>query len=32
MGPSGAGKTTLMMALNGYAVPSEGQSFLNGTD
>ena len=32
MGPSGAGKTTLMMALNGYLVPSEGQSFINDLD
>ncbi len=32
MGPSGAGKTTLMMALNGYLPPSSGQSLINGTD
>lgn len=30
MGPSGAGKTTLMQALNGYSPPSEGWIFLNG--
>ena len=30
MGPSGAGKTTLMNALNGYTEPSEGGVYLNG--
>jgi len=29
MGPSGAGKTTLMLALNGYKKPSQGQVFAN---
>ncbi len=32
MGPSGAGKTTLMMALNGYLPPSLGRSRINGVD
>jgi ABC-type multidrug transport system ATPase subunit len=32
MGPSGAGKTTLMNALNGYTRPSKGQVLLNGHD
>ncbi len=32
MGPSGAGKTTLMMALNGYAAPTRGATFFNGED
>ncbi|MDX9719514.1 MAG: FHA domain-containing protein [Myxococcota bacterium] len=32
MGPSGAGKTTLMMALNGYQPPSKGQSLINNVD
>jgi len=32
MGPSGAGKTTLMKAMNGYTRPSEGRVFLNGRD
>lgn len=32
MGPSGAGKTTLMNALNGYTPPSAGQVLLNGQD
>ncbi len=32
MGPSGAGKTTLMMALNGYLPPSSGQSLINGQE
>ncbi len=32
MGPSGAGKTTLMMALNGYTPPSTGRSVVNGVD
>jgi pSer/pThr/pTyr-binding forkhead associated (FHA) protein len=32
MGPSGAGKTTLMMALNGYTVPSAGDVNFNGVD
>jgi pSer/pThr/pTyr-binding forkhead associated (FHA) protein/ABC-type multidrug transport system ATPase subunit len=32
MGPSGAGKTTLMLALNGYTQPSAGRSLLKGTD
>jgi ABC transport system ATP-binding/permease protein len=32
MGPSGAGKTTLMTALNGYARPSAGHVLLNGDD
>lgn len=30
MGPSGAGKTTLMSALNGYTRPSSGDVWLNG--
>ena len=30
MGPSGAGKTTLMNALNGYTPPSQGQVLING--
>jgi ABC transport system ATP-binding/permease protein len=30
MGPSGAGKTTLMSALNGYSPPAEGLVLLNG--
>lgn len=30
MGPSGAGKTTLMNALNGYTQPSEGEVLING--
>jgi ABC-type multidrug transport system ATPase subunit/pSer/pThr/pTyr-binding forkhead associated (FHA) protein len=32
MGPSGAGKTTLMMALNGYTPPTLGRSLVNGQD
>ena len=32
MGPSGAGKTTLMNALNGYTAPSAGTVLFNGTD
>ncbi len=32
MGPSGAGKTTLMMALNGYLPPFQGRSLINNTD
>jgi ABC transport system ATP-binding/permease protein len=32
MGPSGAGKTTLMNALNGYTHPTSGQVLLNGHD
>ena len=32
MGPSGAGKTTLMKAMNGYTQPSNGRVFLNGRD
>ena len=32
MGPSGAGKTTLMTALNGYLPPSSGQVLFNGRD
>lgn len=32
MGPSGAGKTTLMMALNGYMQPSSGTVTFNGLD
>jgi ABC-type multidrug transport system ATPase subunit/predicted component of type VI protein secretion system len=32
LGPSGAGKTTLMMALNGYLRPLSGRSVLNGLD
>ncbi|MEW5721973.1 MAG: FHA domain-containing protein, partial [Thermodesulfobacteriota bacterium] len=30
MGPSGAGKTTLMLAMNGYLPPSGGRSLING--
>lgn len=30
MGPSGAGKTTLMNALNGYTPPSSGEVLING--
>jgi ABC-type multidrug transport system ATPase subunit/pSer/pThr/pTyr-binding forkhead associated (FHA) protein len=30
MGPSGAGKTTLMSALNGYTLPAKGEVLLNG--
>ncbi len=32
MGPSGAGKTTLMLAMNGYTPPSDGQVLWNGQD
>jgi ABC transport system ATP-binding/permease protein len=32
MGPSGAGKTTLMTALNGYMAPSGGRILFNGQD
>ncbi len=32
MGPSGAGKTTLMTALNGYQPPSAGRVLFNGRD
>ena len=32
MGPSGAGKTTLMNALNGYTPPTSGQVLFNGRD
>jgi ABC-type multidrug transport system ATPase subunit/pSer/pThr/pTyr-binding forkhead associated (FHA) protein len=32
MGPSGAGKTTLMNALNGYVPPTKGIVLLNGQD
>jgi ABC-type multidrug transport system ATPase subunit len=32
MGPSGAGKTTLMTALNGYLPPSGGRILFNGQD
>jgi ABC-type multidrug transport system ATPase subunit/pSer/pThr/pTyr-binding forkhead associated (FHA) protein len=32
MGPSGAGKTTLMLALNGYLPPSLGRSVINNRD
>ncbi len=32
MGPSGAGKTTLMNALNGYSPPASGQVLFNGCD
>jgi ABC transport system ATP-binding/permease protein len=32
MGPSGAGKTTLMSALNGYVRPTSGEVQLNGQD
>jgi ABC-type multidrug transport system ATPase subunit/pSer/pThr/pTyr-binding forkhead associated (FHA) protein len=32
MGPSGAGKTTLMLALNGYTPPTAGRSLINGQD
>ncbi len=32
MGPSGAGKTSLMMALNGYVPPTSGYSRINGLD
>jgi ABC transport system ATP-binding/permease protein len=32
MGPSGAGKTTLMSAMNGYTIPTRGQVLINGTD
>lgn len=32
MGPSGAGKTTLMNAMNGYTPPTGGAVYLNGLD
>ena len=32
MGPSGAGKPTLLLALNGYLPPSEGMVRINGED
>ena len=32
MGPSGAGKTTVLLALNGYEPPTEGHVFINGED
>jgi ABC-type multidrug transport system ATPase subunit len=32
MGPSGAGKTTVLRALNGYSAPSTGSVFFNGQD
>ena len=32
LGPSGAGKTTLMRALNGFVKPTRGQVLYNGTD
>jgi ABC-type multidrug transport system ATPase subunit len=32
MGPSGAGKTTLMLALNGYLPPTQGRTLVNGAD
>lgn len=32
MGPSGAGKTTLMNTLNGYTPPTEGEVLINGHD
>jgi ABC-type multidrug transport system ATPase subunit/ABC-type multidrug transport system permease subunit len=32
MGPSGAGKTTLMMTLNGYTPPTGGRVLVNGQD
>jgi ABC-type multidrug transport system ATPase subunit len=32
MGPSGAGKTTLMSAMNGYSQPTAGQVLINGSD
>ncbi len=32
MGPSGAGKTTLMSAMNGYAQPTAGQVLIDGQD
>jgi ABC-type multidrug transport system ATPase subunit len=32
MGPSGAGKTTLMLAMNGYMPPGAGQVLFNGQD
>jgi ABC-type multidrug transport system ATPase subunit/pSer/pThr/pTyr-binding forkhead associated (FHA) protein len=32
LGPSGAGKTTLMNALNGFAKPTSGQVLYNGVD
>jgi ABC-type multidrug transport system ATPase subunit len=32
MGPSGAGKTTLMNLINGYLPPSQGQVLINGRD
>jgi ABC-type multidrug transport system ATPase subunit/ABC-type multidrug transport system permease subunit len=32
MGPSGAGKTTLMNALNGYSPPASGHVLFNGSD
>ncbi len=32
MGPSGAGKTTMMLSLNGYERPTAGQVLINGED
>jgi len=32
MGPSGAGKTTFMLSLNGYEPPTTGQVLINGED
>jgi ABC-type multidrug transport system ATPase subunit len=32
MGPAGAGKTTLMMCMNGYSHPTQGHARINGLD